>query len=271
MTEPNQILQSRADEWTRAIFERRSRRAYDNHPADPAAVAQLTALAETFRPYPDARVAVLPESPEDMFTGIVGSYGRITGAVSALVFVGSGEATGRDNHVGYVSEALLLEATALGLGTVWVGGGIDREHASGLLALGADERVLGASPLGQPVAEKSVFGRPKREVATLDRRKPLDVIAPAMSDAWPAWARRAVEHAQWAPSAVNRQPWRFAYEDGGLVVRVAGREFVAHLTRRLDAGIAMLHAELGALTEGVTGTWTDLEGTDIARFDPLGA
>ena len=41
-----------------------------------------------------------------------------------MVFLGSGDAIGRDNHVGYVSEALMLEATALGLATVWVGGGI---------------------------------------------------------------------------------------------------------------------------------------------------
>jgi nitroreductase len=270
MTDARELFESRADTWTAAIFTRRAKRAYDNRPADAAAIASLTKMAEEFRPFSDARMVVLPESPEDMFTGIVGSYGRITGAASAMIFLGSGEAVGRDNHVGYVSEALMLEATALGLATVWVGGGIDRKRALALTGLGDDERVFGASPLGTPVAETGAFGRPKRHVDTLDRRKSLAVIAPDMNAAWPAWARRAVEHAQWAPSAVNRQPWRFAFEDGGLVVRVAGPEFAPHITRRLDAGIAMLHAELGARTEDVLGTWTDLEGADIARFDPLG-
>ena len=204
MPDISAILDARAAVWTAAIFTRRSRRAYDDRPADATALTALGQLAEHFRPYDDARVAILPTSPEDMFTGLVGSYGRITGAVSAMVFLGSGDALGRDDHVGYVSAALMLEATALGIATVWVGGGIDRKRALELTSLGADELVLGASPLGNPVAETTAFGRPKREVPTLERRKPLATLAPAMSAAWPAWARAAVEHAQWAPSAVNR-------------------------------------------------------------------
>jgi hypothetical protein len=30
----------------------------------------------------------------------------------------------------------------------------------------------------------------------------------------------------------------------------------------------MLHVELAAIAHGVTGCWTDLEGSDVARFDP---
>lgn len=270
MSDATTMLDTRAVAWTAAMFIRRSRRRYDDRPAEAGSLASLAEVAEGFRPYDDARVVVLPRSPEDLFTGIIGSYGRVRGAHSAMVFLGRGDAVGLDNHVGYVSEALVLEATALGLGTVWVGGGIDRRRAQGLVDLGADERVFGASPLGAPVAETGVLGRSKREVPTLDRRKPLLTIAPTLSDAWPAWARAAVEHARWAPSAVNRQPWRFAYQDGGLVVRVVGSEMGAHVTRRLDAGIAMLHAELGARSAGVTGSWTDLADSAIARFDPIG-
>lgn len=270
MTDVHHILDERASAWTDAIFTRRSRRRFDEHPADATAVKALAEMAERFRPYDDTRVVVLPESPLDLFTGVIGSYGRVVGAASAMLFLGSGKAVGRDNHVGYVSEALMLEATALGLATCWVGGGIRRPIALALTPLGAGERVFGASPLGVPLPETNVLGRPIRVVRTLDRRKPISTLAPTAGDAWPDWARRAVEHAQWAPSAMNRQPWRFAFEDGGLVVRVAGPEVAPHITLRLDAGIAMLHVELGARTEGVLGTWTDLKGRDIARFDPIG-
>lgn len=270
MPDVHDILETRASAWTDAIFVRRSRRLFDGRPADTDAVAVLADMAERFRPFDDARVVVVPASPEDLFTGVIGSYGRVAGAVSAMLFLGSGTAVGRDNHVGYVSEALMLEATALGLASCWVGGGIRRPVALALTPLGADERVFGASPLGVSLPETTVLGRPRREVRTLDRRKSIATIAPGAGDGWPDWARRAVEHAQWAPSAMNRQPWRFAYEDGGLVVRVAGAEVAPHISLRLDAGIAMLHLELGARTEGVLGTWTDLKGRDIARFDPIG-
>ncbi|TDB38279.1 MAG: hypothetical protein D9V44_09670 [Actinobacteria bacterium] len=270
MTDFRDILDARASAWTDAIFVRRSKRRFDGRPADADAAAALADMAERFHPYDDTRVVVVPNAPKDLFTGVIGSYGRVVDAASAMLFLGSGNAVGRDNHVGYVSEALMLEATALGLATCWVGGGIRRPVALALTPLGADERVFGASPLGAALPETNALGRPRREVRTLDRRKPISTLAPTADDAWPGWARRAVEHAQWAPSAMNRQPWRFAYEDGGLIVRVAGPEVAPHITLRLDAGIAMLHIELGARTEGVRGTWTDLSGRDIARFDPIG-
>jgi hypothetical protein len=36
----------------------------------------------------------------------------------------------------------------------------------------------------------------------------------------------------------------------------------------MDCGIAMLHVEVGAAVAGVAGAWSDLDGLDVARFDP---
>jgi hypothetical protein len=41
------------------------------------------------------------------------------------------------------------------------------------------------------------------------------------------------------------------------------------VTKRLDCGIAMLHAELGAVASGMRGSWTDLEGADVARYEAM--
>jgi hypothetical protein len=68
---------------------------------------------------------------------------------------------------------------------------------------------------------------------------------------------------------MNRQPWRFRTEDGALVVGFAGADVTkARTSKRLDVGIAMLHAELGALSEGVSGRWEVLAGEDVARYVP---
>jgi hypothetical protein len=54
-------------------------------------------------------------------------------------------------------------------------------------------------------------------VARSRTRKPLEVRAPG-AGSWPRWARRGVEAARLAPSAVNRQPWRFSKEDRGVIL-----------------------------------------------------
>jgi len=78
-----------------------------------------------------------------------------------------------------------------------------------------------------------------------------------------------VETARLAPSAINRQPWRFRLDGDSLVIAQDNAFETPKVTKRLDCGIAMLHAHLGAVAEGVVGAWTDLEGgLDVARFTP---
>ncbi|TLM73686.1 MAG: nitroreductase, partial [Actinobacteria bacterium] len=100
------------------------------------------------------------------------------------------------------------------------------------------------------------------------RRRPLDEIAPG-HPAWPAWAQAGLRAAQVAPSAVNRQPWRFALgTDGAVEVSSAGRDMPLAPARRLDCGIAMLHFELGARGAGCAGVWEPLAGVAVARWVP---
>lgn len=258
------LLQANAERWLAALRVRRSRRSYDGTPVVPGDLDALEELARRFRPWPDARVAVIREAPPSVFVGIVGSYGGVSGAPSALAFIGR-QAAGPEK-VGYTGQALVLEATSRGLGTCWVGGLFEAAPVKRLVEVGAGERVFAVSPIGHPTAapsrkERVLFGagRPKH-------RKPLEEIAPGCAS-WPEWARRAVEAAQVAPSAMNRQPWQFAYESGALVVRTVGLS-TPRISRRLDCGIAMLNAEVGARATGVRGRWELLEHPDVARFIP---
>jgi len=258
-----------APDWLAAVARRRSRRSFDGVPADTALLLLIEDLCTRFRPYPDARVELVTDPAVDIFKGIIGGYGKVTDAPHALLFIADTRAEFADQHLGYTGQAIVLEATARGLATCWIGGFFDPKKAASLSDLAPGERVVAASPLGTALAKKTSTERTMTGMAGSDARKPLDTIAPDGTDGWPAWAIGALETARLAPSAVNRQPWRFRWDGDGLVVSVNSRLESPKVTKRLDCGIAMLHVEIAALSYGVTGVWHDLSsGLDVARFVP---
>lgn len=253
--------------WLEAAESRRSRRSFDGEPLTPAQLDTLSALSRSFRPSPVARAVFIPQAPADIFTGIVGSYGRISGAPSALAFVGTVGAPGVEAAVGFTGEGLVLEANRQGLATCWVAGLFKPHKVARLIGMGGGERVFAISPVGRPLetvpGTERVLYRTRLNVPK--PRKPAEEIAPGF-ESWPAWAQAGVREVRRAPSAMNRQPWRLRYEDGRIVVSYDGVD-APRISKRLDCGIAMLHFELGARAAGVAGEWQLVpEGTDVARY-----
>ena len=256
-----------AEEWAHAAKERRARRSFDGSRVDEAALDELEHHCEGFAPSDQARTVLIRRAPESIFAGVVGSYGRIRGASSALVMLGqAGDGHGRE-LAGYIGQAAVLAAMQLGLDTCWVGGMFHPGRVLKLVRMHAGEKVYAISPVGY--AEEKLSG-PERRVyrmksGTPKSRKPLDEIA-AGWQAWPAWTHAAVRAARIAPSAMNRQPWRFRWEGGAMVVSFEGSD-TPKISKRLDCGIAMLNAEVGLRSGGMSGQWELLDhGTDVARF-----
>lgn len=265
-----------AARWFAAAPRRHSRRAFAPTPASAEQLAALTELAESLRPWPDARIALVAEPAVDVFRGVIGAYGKVTGAPHLLAVIAE-ESDARDTahaHAGYIGEAAVLEAASLGLDTCWVGGFFDPARVGAVVPTSGGERVIAVSPVGFATQELSASEKTMRAMAGAHKRLPLEKIAPgaagagARDGAWPAWALAAAECVRLAPSAVNRQPWRLRMEGGALIVARDSAIEMPKVTRALDCGIAMLHAELGARDAGASGTWTDLAGgLDVARFD----
>jgi nitroreductase len=72
-------------------------------------------------------------------------------------------------------EHLVLAATALGLGTCWIGG-FDEETVCRLLGIPEPIRVIAYTPLGYPADKESLMGRTVKTIARSHSRKPLAKI-----------------------------------------------------------------------------------------------
>jgi hypothetical protein len=104
-------------------------------------------------------------------------------------------------------------------------------------------------------------------LARSDGRKPLVELVEAGERPLEPWQANAVEAARLAPSAGNRQPWRFSAGPGFVEVGAAGTRDDERYAKRLDCGIAMLHLELGARAAGKSGSWFRLDYPRVARYE----
>jgi nitroreductase len=300
MTDAAHTFQQPVDRWFDAISKRHSRRTYSGQSLPEELLSALEVHCASVRPFPASKAVLIREAPAELFvsakedrafmtgvvsaaTGIIGSYGRITGVASALAFVGrSAEDTagGCDNdatdfgfaveeQVGYTGEAAVLEATALGLDTCWVGGFFSPSLTARLIDAQPGERVLAVTPIGYGADDISRKERLLYRMGKPKKRRGLEHIALGLATKnWPSWAIAGVRAAQTAPSAVNRQPWRFRL-DGHTVIIACDMPDRDPISRRIDCGIAMLHFEIGVRRFGRSGAWEPPgtgEPLDVARW-----
>jgi Putative TM nitroreductase len=279
---PVALTEMPAAEWAAAVVVRRSARTYTGKTVVAAELQRLERLCESLPAPEAARVVVLREVPGSVFTGFVGSYGRVLKAPSALLMIGTETAPSFPESVGYLGEAAVLEATSMGLGTCWVAGFFDKALASKLVPLAPKERVLAISPLGYAAPRPRAGERLMKRAVGAHKRRAVEEVAPEFDEErWPAWAAEGVRLARAAPSAVNRQPWKFelAWETDrpglypesarsahGVTISVVVRGLEGNIPRRLDCGIAMLHFEVGARLMGAPGSWESLDDPQVARY-----
>ena len=225
-----------------AIGLRRSRRKYLPDPINEDARQKLEALAAEYSEKSGGRIALAFESPE-AFDSLRKTYGMLSGVRNYAGIIapkGEPEITER---LGYYGELLMLHAVAMGLGTCWVGGSFDRTSCP--FETGENEEIICTITLGHTkeknsLRESFIYGVTHRKSKTAEQMMSADG---PVSD----WFREGMRAVQKAPSAVNRQPVTFSYQNG---VTTASVENPGTATL-LDYGIAKLHFELGA----GCGTW----------------
>lgn len=154
-----------------------------------------------------------------------------------------------EEAVGYGFEKLMLKAVSLGLGTVWIGGTMKRELFEEASDLKSGERMPCITPVGYE-AKKSLRETMMRKGVGADKRMkaeelffdndfstPLKTSEPLLNN--------ALEAVRWAPSAVNKQPWRIVRRDGVFhFYKYSEKEYFSDAVgdmQRIDMGIALCH------------------------------
>lgn len=171
-----------------------------------------------------------------------------------------GKAPCADVAFGYSFEKLVLYAWSLGIGTTWIGGTMKREMFEQAAGLAEGERMPCVSPLGYPAKKRSIRETVMRKGVGADSRMPAEQLF--FDGEWDAGlpsSKQAaiadlIEMVRWAPSAVNKQPWR---------IIVSGRDFHFYEKRdkgyisektgdlqKIDVGIALCHFMAGLEEQG---------------------
>lgn len=254
--------------WYPAIKTRHSRRQYNGVSLKENHLALLMETLKNFQPFSDVRAVLITQSPEEVFKGLIGSYGKVKGAPGYMAFIGDEKSHTVNENVGYLGEGLILEATALGLGTCWIGGSFNPDIVKKQIKLTPDEKVYAVTPVGY--TGNKTWGEKFMSFAVKSRqRKELSEIVDGPVTKLPSWAKTAIEAARLAPSAVNRQPWSFKMnDDSTITISQDNKKSIGHLSKRLDCGIAMLHFQLAAAQSGVQGNWKYLKSAAVAKFVP---
>jgi nitroreductase len=255
------------DRWFPVISGRRSRRDYRQEPLPVEMKYTLKKTCRDFRPFEGIRAELLTENVSHIFNFIAASYGTIRGVQSLFAFIGDIKNPQVHAQLGFTGQGLVLEATALGLGTCWVTGTFRMSKLRQLIPLEENERIMAVSPLGFATLHIPLRERIMGGMINHAKRKPLrSLISGIKKKEWPDWMENALEAARLAPSAMNRQPWRFHVEKDSITFYHQKGLLDRHTSSRLDCGIAMLNMEVAALNRGIKGRWEFLNSPEVARF-----
>ncbi len=234
------------NDWLRAADVRTSRRTYLEEEISPDALNQILNVMESCNRESGLSISFVANGAET-FDSFSASYGMFRGVKSYFAIAGNTKLANLRELAGYYGELLVLECTALHLGTCWVGGTYDKEACKRQLGLGAEEVLMGVIPVGYVSAEKTLRERAVSMVS-LRSKKLEDMIHP--NTGLPQWVTKGMECVVKAPSAMNKQPVRFEYENPKVSAHVESD------AQKIDLGIAMAHFELGAWGAGSKGKWT---------------
>lgn len=166
-----------------------------------------------------------------------------------------------EEAVGYSLEQLVLYAQSLGIGTVWIGGTMDRPAFERAMELRENEMMPCVSPLGYPAKRMSVKEGIMRKAIKADGRLPFETLFFDGTFGVPLTEEKAgnlagvLEIVRWAPSAVNKQPWRVVADgDAAHFYLKRTKGFISEAAgdmQKIDLGIALCHFALAAQESGI--------------------
>lgn len=252
-----------ANNFQKYAFQRQSCRTFNGLHIDKASIRLIQEkISHLPRLFDDVAIPDIRFVDNDDVEGRLGTYGFIMGA-RQFVVMASGKSIAERLQAGFMFEALILEITAMGLGTCWLGGTFRRGPFSDVFGqLDDDKEVVIVSPVGHPTEKRRFAERMMRRVVKADVRKSFDNLfevievdkenlnnkAARKKIALPADSslRRILETVRIAPSSSNSQPWRASVEIHSDRNGVSSTEVTFNCATNnrfsaIDMGIAYCH------------------------------
>jgi len=211
----------------------------------------------------------------------LGTYGFIRNP-AGFILGAAGEGKNNLEDFGYAMELLVLYATALGLGTCWLGGSFTRSSFSNKLNLTEGEILPAVVSIGYATEESR--SNLIRRLARSDQRLPREELFFDYHPGEPLKKESAGEYdlplemVRLAPSASNKQPWRIIRDNhhfhfylnrnrSSQLGNALNKLLKLADLQRVDMGIAMCHFEMSIKKLGLSGIW-ETSGSPGGVTDP---
>lgn len=230
------------EQYIEAIEKRHSRRAYKQKPLGAEIKQVISQMVE----------AVNDSAGLDfIFIDDATPFFKIfTGKFSMIVVAGPDTQKARED-CGYYGESIVLQCVYHGLGTCWVSGTYNENKVYETVNLASEKRIYAVITIGYAkdnysLIEKTMYNATHKKSKTYqDMFEACDAKLPEEY----AYGMKLVEK---GPSAVNRRPVKFRYENGVL----SGYVDEPYSDKSVDFGIAKLHFLIGVKSKGINGKWS---------------
>ena len=239
------------------IRERRSVRTYDGRGLSSEDLTKLMLYSDGItNPFDvPVRFVFLGASRELSCPVLVGEKLYVAGVVE--------KGPNMEAAFGYAFEKLVLYAWKEGIGTVWIGGTMNREAFEKACKLKENEIRPCITPIGYAAERMSVRESLMRKGVKADTRKRAEELFFEQTFATPLplaaaaepWLPDLFKMVRLAPSAVNKQPWRILHRDGAYhFLEKKDKGYVSDAVgdmQKIDVGIALCHFVEGLKEQGI--------------------
>lgn len=198
----------------------------------------------------------------------LGTYGTIRGAKDFLAITVKDQPYAME-AVGYQFENLVLYATDMGLGTVWLAGTFNRKDFKNVIEISDEDLFPCICPVGYPGQKRSFIEKITRASLGSKKRKEwdklffLDDFSKSLTKEDAGRYTDALDMLRLAPSATNAQPWAVVKEGDKFHFFCNYKNSINNDVKKikhLDLGIALSHFHQTAMSDGLNGK---LEVADI--------
>lgn len=203
----------------------------------------------------------------------LGTYGTIKGAKDFLAITIKDQPYAME-AIGYQFENLVLYATDMGIGTVWLAGTFKRKDFINAIEIGEDDLFPCICPLGYPAQKQSFLEKITKASLGSKKRKDwdklffLDDFTKVLTKADAGIYEDVLEMLRLAPSATNSQPWAVVKEGNKFHFFCNYKNTLnddVKKIKHIDIGIALSHFHQTAMSKGLNG---NLQVEDIGFSIP---